>query len=96
MGCREIRDLDLDLDAGFNECLGRFHQPLVSRVPTQETGEEPHIGALACMGGCQRTMPVEFDQHRFDAGIHEITSHAANTQRCGAVGGWKGRALPVQ
>ncbi len=82
-------DLDFDVDPGFLNHPWGIRQPFIGGIPSQETTKQPHIGSLTFVGGCQRAIRIEFDEHILDFPIHQIPDHSADPNGGGTMRtGW--------
>jgi len=83
---RELRDPDLDGDAGASQGIGRIHKALVRRIPPEKPAEKTHVGPLALMGGGKRAVGMKFYQDLTDLPSHEIPGQPPDAD-CGCAMG---------
>ena len=78
MGVAGVDRLDANPHAAVGEGLHRAGEAFVGRLPAEEPAEEPHVGALAVVGGGERPGPVELDEAIVEPALHEIAREPAD------------------
>ena len=80
-----VNRLDADPHATVGERLHRAGEAFIGRLPAEEAAKEPHVGALAVVGGGERPSPVKLDEGIVEPALHEIASQPADPQGGSAV-----------
>ena len=57
-----VDGFDADPHAAVGEGLHRAGEALIGRLPAEQAAEQPHVGALAVVGGGERSASVELDE----------------------------------
>ena len=57
-----VDGFDADPHAAVGEGLHRAGEALIGRLPAEQAAEQPHVGALAIVGGGERSASVELDE----------------------------------
>ena len=81
MRIANVHGFDAQHDSGISERQRGVRQPLIIRVPAEQSAKEAHVRALAFMRGGQRSSAIKLHQHLRDFSLHQITRQPPDAQR---------------